>query len=160
MGYDVWGFSWTTSVGPNAPLNDSCAVVQDQKGSLVSALKAWTSANVPTNQIVLGVPSYGHSYLVTPANALVSGTNQLESYPPFNTADQPQGDSSDQAGGEDPCGNYEGVTGIFHFWGLVSGGYLTSKGTPAENIDARYDNCSRTASTHSFHQKAMPNDFF
>lgn len=48
MNYDVWG-SWDTTVGPNAPLNDSCASAQD--GSAVSAVNAWTGANFPANKV-------------------------------------------------------------------------------------------------------------
>jgi hypothetical protein len=49
MVYDVWG-SWSPTVGPNAPLNDSCAPTADRDGSAVSAVNAWTSANFPANQ--------------------------------------------------------------------------------------------------------------
>lgn len=56
MDYDVWG-SWSTAVGPNAPLNDTCAPSPaGQQGSAVSAVKAWTTAGMPASQIVLGVP--------------------------------------------------------------------------------------------------------
>ncbi|KAG9316848.1 glycoside hydrolase family 18 protein [Chiua virens] len=60
MNYDVWG-SWSPAVGPNSPLNDTCAPPDYQDGSAVSAIKAWTAAGIPVNQIVLGVASYGHS---------------------------------------------------------------------------------------------------
>ena len=53
MNYDVWG-SWSTAVGPNAPINDTCAPPADQQGSAVSAIKAWTTAGMPASQIVLG----------------------------------------------------------------------------------------------------------
>jgi len=36
MNYDVWG-SCMPAVGPNAPLNDTCAASQNQAGSAVSA---------------------------------------------------------------------------------------------------------------------------
>jgi chitinase len=158
MVYDIWGSFSTGGVGPNAPLNDSCAPSQDQQGSAVSALKAWTNAKFPASQIVLGVPAYGHSFTVTPGNALLSG-NKLASYPQFSSV-QNQGDSSDVAGGTDACGNYDGLTGIFNFWGLIADGYLTSAGLPAENMYARYDACSETACTfHYLHQKSKLNDF-
>jgi chitinase len=54
MNYDVWG-SFSATVGPNAPLNDSCAPASDQQGSAVSAVQAWTKANFPVNQMILGV---------------------------------------------------------------------------------------------------------
>jgi chitinase len=37
MDYDVWG-SWSTGVGPNAPLDDSCASSSEQQGSAASAV--------------------------------------------------------------------------------------------------------------------------
>ncbi|KAG1744097.1 uncharacterized protein EDB91DRAFT_210501 [Suillus paluster] len=60
MNYDIWG-SWFPTVGPNALLNDTCASSANQQGSAVSAVKAWTDAGMPANEIVLGVASYGHS---------------------------------------------------------------------------------------------------
>ena len=48
MNYDVWG-SWSGSVGPNAPLDDSCAPTQ--AGSAASAVKAWTGAQFPANKV-------------------------------------------------------------------------------------------------------------
>ena len=141
MNYDVWG-PWSPSVGPNAPLDDSCAPIQD--GSAMSAVKAWTGANFPANKIVLGVAAYGHSYYVTTSAALESGSNTLTPYPAFVNSMQPPGDSWDSPAGVDQCGNPTPVGGIFNFWGLVEGGFLTQNGTPAAGIDYRYDNCSQT----------------
>ncbi|EMD34757.1 glycoside hydrolase family 18 protein [Gelatoporia subvermispora B] len=147
MNYDVWG-SWDTTVGPNSPLNDTCAQAQDQQGSAVSGVKAWTDAGFPANQIVLGVASYGHSFQVPQSDALASGSNTLAAYPQFDASQQPLGDSWDSVApaGYDQCGNYTsgGPSGIFDFWGLVQGGFLTNNGTAASGIDFRYDNCSQT----------------
>jgi chitinase len=110
MNYDVWG-SFSPTVGPNSPLDDSCAPTK--AGSAVSAVKAWTSANFPANQvkkkcaflqnlltklssfffckIALGVAAYGHSFHVTTSAALGSGNINL--YPAFDKSQQPLGDS-------------------------------------------------------------------
>lgn len=49
MVYDVWG-SWSTGgVGPNAPLDDSCAPTK--AGSAESAVDAWTAAGFPANKV-------------------------------------------------------------------------------------------------------------
>ena len=142
MNYDIWG-SWSSAVGPNAPLNDSCAPATDQDGSAVSAVKVWTAAGMPSNQIILGVASYGHSFSVAQSSALASGNIQL--YAPFQKSQQPAGDKWDStAGGTDECGNPNVVGGIFDFWGLVDGGFLTSNGTAASGIDYTFDNCSQT----------------
>ncbi|KAF8999063.1 glycoside hydrolase [Cyathus striatus] len=143
MNYDVWG-SWSNSVGPNAPLNDSCAPTQD--GSATSAVKAWTAAGFPANQIALGVAAYGHSFHVDQSAALDSSGN-LVAYPAFDKSLQPLGDSEDSNSttGVDQCGNPAGgPSGVFNFWGLIEGGFLNADGTPAQGIDYRFDNCSQT----------------
>lgn len=50
MNYDVWG-SWSAGVGPNAPLDDSCAPTK--AGSAASAVKAWTDAKFPVDKVHL-----------------------------------------------------------------------------------------------------------
>jgi len=56
MDYDVWG-SFSPTVGPNAPLDDSCSRIQ--AGSASSAVKAWTSAHFPAEL------SWGSQLMVT-----------------------------------------------------------------------------------------------
>lgn len=153
MNYDVWG-SWSTAVGPNAPLNDTCAPAADQQGSAVSAVAAWTAAGFPASQIVLGVPSYGHSFTVEPSAALVSGSEStLAAYPAFVSSQQPLGDAWDTnaTAGVDQCGNPTGgPSGIFDFWGLVEEGFLTDNGTAADGIAYRFDDCSQTVSVFCY----------
>jgi len=143
MNYDVWG-SWSPTVGPNAPLNDSCAPTADQQGSAVSAINNWSKAGFPTTKMILGVPSYGHSFHVNQSSALdASGNIQL--YAPFNKSEQPAGDKWDStAGGTDQCGNPNVVGGVFELWGLIEAGFLTSNGTAASGINYIFDNCSQT----------------
>lgn len=74
MNFDVWG-PWSGHVGPNAPLNDTCALPENRQGSAVSAVKAWTAAGMPSNKIVLGVASFGRSFSVSPSDAFESGKN-------------------------------------------------------------------------------------
>jgi chitinase len=140
MNYDIWG-SWSSAVGPNAPLNDTCAAPANQQGSAVSAVQAWMGAGFPKKQLVLGVPAYGHSYLV---DKLVAFTElgELFAYPPFEP-EQPKGDSSDGPS-VDVCGVRSNVSGIYDFWGLVEGGFLDGSGQPLQGIHYRYDECSQT----------------
>lgn len=91
MDYDVWG-SWSSTVGPNAPLYDDCA--PEAEGSAASALAAWTGAGFPVGQIILGVASYGHSFSVTKSSALLAN-GSLALYPSFNSSNQPAGDKWD-----------------------------------------------------------------
>lgn len=141
MNYDIWGSEGSNKVGPNAPLNDTCAPSGDQQGSAVSAIKAWTSAKFPANQIVLGVASYGHSFHVARSTAVVSGA--IAAYPTFNSSLQPCGDKWDDGDGTAQC---TGTGGDFDFWGLIDGGFLKKDGTVASGIQYRYDNCSQTVS--------------
>ncbi|KAF7334280.1 Glycoside hydrolase family 18 protein [Mycena sanguinolenta] len=130
MAYDVWG-SWSPTVGPNAPLNDSCASASNQDGSAVSA-------------ITLGLAAYGHSFSVS-QNAAINQMGSLALYPDFDASTQPLG-SADTPGDTslDPCGDPNGVSGIFTFAGLISGGFLNSNGTNATGIDYVFDSCSQT----------------
>ncbi|EPQ57125.1 chitinase [Gloeophyllum trabeum ATCC 11539] len=141
MNYDIWG-SWSDTVGPNAPLNDTCAPPADQQGSAVSALRAWSTAGMPAHQIVLGVAAYGHSFRVAKKDAIVNGS--MVAYPPFNASAQPAGDKWDDPAGIDECGNDEAVGGLFDFWGLIQAGFLTSEGNRAPGIIFRYDDCTKT----------------
>ncbi|EGO25950.1 glycoside hydrolase family 18 protein [Serpula lacrymans var. lacrymans S7.9] len=144
MNYDIWG-PWSTAVGPNSPLNDTCAPAADRVGSAVSAVAAWTAAGIPKSQIVLGVASYGHSFSVPPTDAFVNGSKtELVAFPAFNASNQPLGDPWDDTGSVDACGVYEGPGGDWDFWGLIWGGFLTTEGKPAEGIYYRYDECSQT----------------
>ncbi|KAM5533753.1 hypothetical protein V8D89_012626 [Ganoderma adspersum] len=149
MNYDVWG-SWSPTVGPNAPLNDTCATVDNQQGSAVSGVALWAAAGMPINQIVLGVASYGHSFHVDPYDA-VNDRGTINAYPPFNASLQPSGDDWDDVPGTDVCGNETGPGGIFNFWGLIERGFLTLWGTPTPNTKYLLDSCSQTA--YVYHEK-------
>ena len=134
MNYDIWG-SWDSTVGPNAPLDDSCAA--DKQGSAMSAVKAWTSAGFPANKIILGVASYGHSFHVNRSDAL-DGSGNIKLYAPFDKSQE------SAASGVDVCGNPNNASTIIDFGGLITGGFLTDNGTAASGIDYIFDNCSQT----------------
>ncbi|KAK2466027.1 hypothetical protein APHAL10511_001669 [Amanita phalloides] len=152
MNYDIWG-PWSATVGPNAPLDDSCAPSADQVGSAVSAVNKWHSAGIPLDQIVLGVASYGHSYRVERAHVYTGGSLAL--YPPFVAGDQPVGDPWDDKPGVDVCNNPTRPGGIVDFWGLVWMGYLNHDGTPHKEIAHIFDNCSKTAYVYNATSQVM-----
>jgi len=139
MNYDVSG-SWSSGVGPNAPLYDFCAPTQ--AGSASSAVQAWTSAGFPTSKIVLGVPAYGHGYYVSPSAALDS-SGDLAAYPPFDTTNLPSGVSSAFVLMTNQSGNTSG-SGVFTFGDMISAGFLDETGAPAQGTNYRFDNCSQT----------------
>lgn len=161
MVYDLTG-SWSDPPGPNAPLNDTCA--GGKTGSVVSALANWTNSKFPANKLVLGVGSYGRSFNITPSSALSlwaaagSAVSPQGATAPNRTSSQranacqtfakqaPSIEGSNWDGYEksDACGNPIPSGGIWNFWGLINGGYLTDKGKPASGIEYRYDACSQT----------------
>ncbi|TRM68200.1 glycoside hydrolase family 18 protein [Schizophyllum amplum] len=153
MNYDVWG-SWSSAVGPNAPLNDSCAAPENQQGSAVSAVQAWTAAGMPLDKIVLGVPSYGHSFAVNKTSAF-NGTDQLTLYPAFNASAFPAGDVWDDQPGVDACGANTTQGGVINYWGLVEQGYLGCDGQPADGVPYVFDECSMTAFVYNTTTEVM-----
>lgn len=143
MDYDIWG-SWSASVGPNSPLDDSCAPAAEQQGSAVSAVNSWSKAGFPVSQMILAVPSYGHSFHVSKSSALDASGN-IKPYAPFDKSLQPPGDKWDSTAGDvDVCGNPTVVGGIFDFWGLIDAGFLKGDGTVANGIEYSFDDCSKT----------------
>ena len=143
MNYDVWSPD-SSSVGPNAPLDDSCA--SSPQGSAKSGVEAWVNAGFPKNKIILGVPSYGYSYHVNPSSAHNASGN-IHPYVPFDKSQQPAGDKWDSTAGDtDQCGNPTAVGGLIDFWGMTDAGFLTANGTAATGIDYTFDNCSQTVS--------------
>ncbi|KAL0579745.1 hypothetical protein V5O48_002239 [Marasmius crinis-equi] len=128
MNYDIWG-PWSATAGPNAPLDDTCAAPENQQGSAVSAVKAWSSAGIPKNQLILGVPAYGHSFTVNKTSAL-NGTDQLQLYPAFNASVRQAGDKWDDGAGPDACGVDQPNGGNFNFWAIIEAGYLNQDGSP------------------------------
>jgi len=83
---------------------------------------------MPMNQMVLGVPSYGHAaYRVPRKNAFKAGsTTILASYPAFNRTDIPPGESWSDPAGTDVCGAAQPAGGTIDFWGLIEQGYLNN----------------------------------
>ncbi|KAJ4490896.1 glycoside hydrolase family 18 protein [Lentinula aciculospora] len=145
MNYDVYNIL-SSHAGPNSPLNDMCAPANDQTGSAVSSVKAWTDAGMPASQILLGIAAYGHSFVVPESTAFQSSssTNITNVYPSFNKSAEHLGDRWDTSGGVDICGNFSGPSGVYSYWGLVEEGYINKDGTPKSGIGYLFDNCSQT----------------
>ncbi|KAF9063406.1 glycoside hydrolase superfamily [Rhodocollybia butyracea] len=145
MNYDVYN-TLSNHAGPNSPLSDSCAPSSDQIGSAMSAVKAWTDAKMPASQILLGIASYGHSFVASESDVIqsASSSNITNIYPPFNLSSEHLGDIWDGIGGVDFCGNFSGPSGVYNYWGLVDEGYINVDGTPQSGIAYVFDNCSQT----------------
>ncbi|KAG6810533.1 hypothetical protein H0H92_011451 [Tricholoma furcatifolium] len=120
MNYDIYG-TFSTTTGPNAPLDLSCASKANGNPSATSAVEAWSSAKMPLDQIVLGVPAYAHAYSIAPSTALSGST--IELYTSFSGA------SNDDD---------------YTFAQMISGGFLTTSGKPASGVSYLFDSCSKT----------------
>ncbi|KAJ7936259.1 glycoside hydrolase superfamily, partial [Mycena leptocephala] len=158
MSYDIWG-AWSTAVGPNAPLDDTCELLVNQQGSAASAVAVWTKAGFTADQvgpqyrqtlmpcgshvthITLGVASYGRSYRVSSVPALLD--QKILPFPEFNSTDPPPGPEDDPSY-IDTCGKHTGVNGEFTFNELISAGFLVSNGTQASGIYYTLGSCSKT----------------
>lgn len=167
MNYDTKSTP-STGAGPNAPLDDSCAPSGSQFGSAKSSVGAWISAGVPANQIVLGAPAYGHSFVIPPSAALsgqsTSGDGTLSLYPAYTANNTRKGDRWDGDSGIDVCGNPVGPGGVYTYWGLIEEGFLNADGTIPGTISYHYDNCSQTVSIpyplFLSYQLALPSPVF
>ncbi|KAJ3572245.1 hypothetical protein NP233_g3226 [Leucocoprinus birnbaumii] len=145
MAYDVYG-PFSETAGPNAPLQDSCAPTKDQLGSGTSAVKAWTNAGFPANQIALGVPSYGHGFTVA-SSAIGGDAQKLAEFPAFdkNLVPPGTGETADMKS-TDACGAVSGPGGSFMYNDMVNRGMINAQGTSAASgLLYQFDNCSQTA---------------
>nr|VWP00486.1 Swi1p [Ganoderma boninense] len=152
MNYDVWTPASSSSVplvGPNAPLQVGCTFDNRVSSrSARTAVEAWTKAGMPASKILLGVPTYGHSYAVAPA-AAVDASGTLAEFPAFEGGVRPQGDVWDVVPGlnaTDVCGNATRVSGDWHFRNMVNAtnGFLETYGTAREGVLYRFDDCTQT----------------
>ena len=142
MNYDVKSNS-SVGAGPISPLDDACAPQGAHNGSAKSAVTAWTSAGMPAKKTVLGVPSYGQSFVL-----LSSRTEQNTTVPvyPSYSNQKRRGDRWDGDGGVDVCGATVGPGGTYEYWGLIEAGFLNPDGSPRNGINYRFDSCSKTVS--------------
>jgi chitinase len=146
---DEYG-QWSSTAGPNAALDDSCA--PSQAGSAKSAVNAWMTAD----KLVLGVASYGRAFSVSAANAYTASVDtsntlqlatssatsinqQLALYPAFNTWTVPAGEAAPTE-----CGASVAQDKQFTFSELIDHGYLTANGTVAAGYASTFDDCSQT----------------
>lgn len=142
MNFDLYG-GWSSTGGPNAPLSRTCDARNDQ-GAGDEAVAKWSAAGIPTSQIVLGVPAYGHGFSVNNTSAFTT-SGQLNEYPVQNSSHRFQGSSWDDDPAIDECGNASPPSGTYPFWSLITeAGFLDTSGNPASGIYHTFDNCSKT----------------
>ncbi|KAI9315537.1 glycoside hydrolase superfamily [Dichotomocladium elegans] len=120
MGYDMNG-SWNTQAGPNAPLYSNPAAKGTDPVSASSAIKAWKAAGIPSKQLVLGVPFYGHvGRTKTPI------TKDTGLYVKL-AGGQIKGDKYDEKS-KDPCANaVASYSGMYQWRSIVANGIIKNK---------------------------------
>ncbi|RXW16051.1 hypothetical protein EST38_g9803 [Candolleomyces aberdarensis] len=144
MNYDLKS-NTAIGAGPSSPMDDSCAPSGAKWGSAASSVAAWSQAGIPTNKLVLGVPAYGHSYVISPSVALNrTNASSLNSFPSYNPSNRAIGDKWDGPGGLDVCGVSQGPGGVYTYWGLIEEGFLNPDGSAGDGVISRYDECSET----------------
>lgn len=116
----------------------------------MSSVKAWNDAGMPSDHIVMGVATYGHSFSVNASSAFPNGDGVLAAYPLFDASVRLVGDSWDNSTGSDVCGKPFLASGNMDLWGLVEGGWLTEEGVAADGIAYVYGDCDRTVSCTLF----------
>ncbi|KAH7143561.1 glycoside hydrolase superfamily [Dactylonectria macrodidyma] len=147
MNYDLYG-AWSATGGPNAPLSRTCDSRNNQ-GAGDEAVAKWTAAGIPSSQLVLGVPAYGHGFSVNKTSAF-GADGKLSEYPPQNSSHRFQGSSWDSDPPVDDCGNAQPPGGTYTFWSLITEAkFLDAKGNPARGIAHAFDNCSKTPALYS-----------
>ncbi|KAL1710387.1 glycoside hydrolase family 18 protein [Schizophyllum commune] len=158
MNYDVFGPATSPFLddvtgktphvaGPSAPLADACAPQDSfKRGSATSGTAAWISAGVPAHKILLGVPSYAHSFEVKDV-----GDNLTTFYPEIDqerNKNKTAGDAwdpPDAPSGVNVCGDIGGPGGSLQYWGLIQQGYLSENGTAARSdLEYKWDGCSQS----------------
>ena len=137
MNYDTNGQGFSKTVGPNAPLYSGCGGSGNLTSSAEGAVHAWNKAGFPLEQIVLGVPAYGHGFRVSRNAAfLPNGQLAMNTTFSYDATNRVVGDSWDSP-------NSPG--GTFSFLGLVNEtGWLQEDGTAASGMAYTFDACSQT----------------
>ncbi|PPR08064.1 hypothetical protein CVT24_010519 [Panaeolus cyanescens] len=145
MGYDIYGRWSGGTVGPNAPLVNTCSVEPSSTPTVSGAVQSWNFAGLPLNKTVLGVPTYGYGYNVSPLEAgKMAAGGDVPSFMRFR--------------GEwmsllswvsylvpDVCGvTPKTYDGTFTFKALTTEGFLDNEGNAMPGVTYKFDECSKT----------------
>ncbi|KZS97652.1 glycoside hydrolase [Sistotremastrum niveocremeum HHB9708] len=124
MNYDIWGSS--SNPGPNAPLSNACENSTQPLANAVSAVKSWTAANFPANQLLLGIPSYGYVSISSATHLVQRGLTHARATNPVTVLDDDGQDNGGQvqfaslisqgALQKDDTGHYVGAGSFQRYW--------------------------------------------
>ncbi|KAI9248855.1 glycoside hydrolase superfamily [Phascolomyces articulosus] len=133
MGYDVNG-NWNEDAGPNAPLYYDGQSDGIDTVSADSAVKAWSAAGIPSDQLYLGVPFYGRIAQVTDKVTARTGM-----YQPIQK-NQIKGDEYDEKSA-DPCpGAKSTFSGMYQWRSIEQQGISTN----SSGWETSWDTASQT----------------
>ena len=133
QGYDVNG-NWNEDAGPNAPLYFKDQSDGIDSVSADSAVKAWTGAGIPAEQLYLGVPFYGR---IAQVQKKVTPTTGM--YQPIS-GKQIKGDNYDEKSA-DPCPNaVSSFSGSYQWRSIESQGIATN----SSGWETSWDEASQT----------------
>ncbi|KAI8645499.1 glycoside hydrolase, partial [Parasitella parasitica] len=126
-------------IGPNAPLQTSMQAGASPQ-SFAQAWNAWTSAHMPADKIVMGLPFYG--YASKPKENVVALKRLLVT---AHTS-RPQGDPDDDMSTTSSCPGVKkrGYSGLWKWRSLYTSGALLDAMTPAGQWIKNWDQESQT----------------
>ncbi|GAA5811790.1 hypothetical protein MFLAVUS_005233 [Mucor flavus] len=140
MSYDVSG-SWMEQTGPNSPLNKAGSDKYDT--SVVQSVQGWSSAGIPNEKLIVGLPFYGTALKTSRAITSASGL-----YVKLANPSTVKGDEYDEMGA-DPCpGAQKSYSGSFQWRSIASSGLLSNK----NGWKSYWDKASTTP--YAYHEKS------
>lgn len=104
--------------GPNAPLDTS----NKYDGSVKDAVKSWSKAGIPKDQIVVGIPFYG--FVVKTTRAVTSSTGP---YVKLASSSAVKGDKYDESSADACPGAKKSYSGAYQWRSIVSSGIQNNK---------------------------------
>lgn len=106
--------------GPNSPLNKAGSDKYDT--SVVQSVQGWSSAGIPNEKLIVGLPFYGTALKTSRAITSASGL-----YVKLANPSTVKGDDYDEMGA-DPCpGAHKSYSGSFQWRSIASSGLLSNK---------------------------------
>ncbi|KDE09111.1 hypothetical protein MVLG_00826 [Microbotryum lychnidis-dioicae p1A1 Lamole] len=142
MTYDIGG-NWSPTSGPNAPFR-TC----NSDTSVLQVVQTFKKAGVPVEKMVVGIPSYAHSYKLKSSTLKKQKIGRWTSQVYQNkTSTIPKGDKSDSnAPTPDVCNKRSAAySGSWTYNSLISEGLLSADGSKGlKGYTRRYDYCTET----------------
>ncbi|SCV70916.1 BQ2448_3678 [Microbotryum intermedium] len=142
MTYDIGG-NWSPTSGPNSPFR-TC----NSATSVIQVVQTFKKAGVPVEKMVVGIPSYGHSYELVSSTLKKQMIGRYTSQVYQNKTNRiPKGDKSDSNAPKTDICNVRSASfsGTWTYNSLISEGLLSADGSKGlKGFTRRYDYCTAT----------------